>query len=604
MVLAPRPKFIVDSKMAAGNLVERFNKAPDITVGLSFLASAIAGCPLKVRISDTQEQSYFDGQSIILAPSLNAHQQGIVVMLHAALVAAGSLESDMLKGINLRPSVSRRYFSLEVPRAIEHCRQLVPSRLLSQLVLPPSASHAAEFSLERSRDHRQNIDLLPDWMGKLRPRLLAKTAKEQVRLLDNAGRMKTFTIKELPKHDEDEELDESGAKLLNLFSNPLAKSSWFSDMLRDILGMGRGGQSEEEGSAGGMHGEGAAYQAGVVAGTSDNAHSVDALPEKIELLYAVSDWQYPEWDERKERYRENWVSVNEVDVPADAIIDVLGEHHRLESCGLSPHSLAQQLIKVGAEFENHRRQPQGSDIDVDALVEHFIDRAAGHSNEESIYCSSQRTRRDLSAMMLVDLSRSTADIIEPGKTIFGQQLHVARLISTVLSKFGDRVAIYGFHSWGRAMARLIRIKRFDELDTAVIDERILALKPSGLTRLGAAIRHASFRIQQEKYHTHRLLIVLTDGFAYDDEYEGRYAEADAAKALEEARQQGVACVCISIGTEKGDEALARIFGVSTYLRCNQATELPGKLKRLAITALKKVERSSKSSLAAKHSSIF
>jgi nitric oxide reductase NorD protein len=85
-------------------------------------------------------------------------------------------------------------------------------------------------------------------------------------------------------------------------------------------------------------------------------------------------------------------------------------------------------------------------------------------------------------------------------------------------------------------------------------------------------------------------MVFTDGFAYDDEYEGRHAEADVAKALSEARERGVACVCISIGSDQGDDKLERTFGTSTYLHCQQVGDLPARLQRLINTALRVTEK--------------
>ena len=62
----------------------------------------------------------------------------------------------------------------------------------------------------------------------------------------------------------------------------------------------------------------------------------------------------------------------------------------------------------------------------------------------------------------------------------------------------------------------------------------------------------------------RLLLVLSDGFPYDDGYEGRYAEADADKALEELRMDGVACLCLSIGAATPTDALERVFGSASH----------------------------------------
>ena len=60
----------------------------------------------------------------------------------------------------------------------------------------------------------------------------------------------------------------------------------------------------------------------------------------------------------------------------------------------------------------------------------------------------------------------------------------------------------------------------------------------------------------------RLLVVLSDGFAYDHGYEGLYGEADARRALVEARRRGVGCICLSVASEAEPAALRRVFGVA------------------------------------------
>ena len=50
-------------------------------------------------------------------------------------------------------------------------------------------------------------------------------------------------------------------------------------------------------------------------------------------------------------------------------------------------------------------------------------------------------------------------------------------------------------------------------------------------------------LEQRSGTPRRLLVVLSDGFAYDHGYEDRYGEADARQALTEARRRGVSGVC-------------------------------------------------------------
>jgi hypothetical protein len=85
-----------------------------------------------------------------------------------------------------------------------------------------------------------------------------------------------------------------------------------------------------------------------------------------------------------------------------------------------------------------------------------------------------------------------------------------------------------------------------------------------------------------------LLVVLSDGFPYDDGYESRYAEADSYKALEELRADSVACLCLSIGASTGTDALDRVFGSASHANAATLGELSPKMDELFLGALKEL----------------
>jgi nitric oxide reductase NorD protein len=82
--------------------------------------------------------------------------------------------------------------------------------------------------------------------------------------------------------------------------------------------------------------------------------------------------------------------------------------------------------------------------------------------------------------------------------------------------------------------------------------------------------------------------VLSDGFPYDDGYEGRYAEADAYKALEELRTDGVACLCLSIGVPTATDALERVFGSAGYASAATLSELSPRMDELFLSSLREL----------------
>jgi nitric oxide reductase activation protein len=106
----------------------------------------------------------------------------------------------------------------------------------------------------------------------------------------------------------------------------------------------------------------------------------------------------------------------------------------------------------------------------------------------------------------------------------------------------------------------------------------LGLAAGGYTRLGAPVRHLTSRLL-EQVSERRLLIVIGDGLISDEGYEGRYAWADAAHAVEEAEQAGVSIYYIGVGRVRVDP-LPDVFGPRRSTRITRVEELPRVLARV------------------------
>ena len=139
------------------------------------------------------------------------------------------------------------------------------------------------------------------------------------------------------------------------------------------------------------------------------------------------------------------------------------------------------------------------------------------------------------------------------------------------------------------MVHVVPMKRFDEsLDTTVL-QRLGGSSPGAYTRLGAAIRHGTAVVESDGGTSRRLLVVLSDGFAYDHGYEGAYGEADARRALAEARRTGTACLCLSMGAPTDTDALRRVFGTAAHARIPRVEDLPAMVGPLFRFALRSAE---------------
>ena len=159
-----------------------------------------------------------------------------------------------------------------------------------------------------------------------------------------------------------------------------------------------------------------------------------------------------------------------------------------------------------------------------------------NDTNDRLYTSIRRLGRDLGVLILIDASGSTGEKSANGRSACEAQMHAAARIARTLELRGDRVAIYGFNSRGRANVYLYPIKLFEKPLDSRWRTNIARLSPAGFTRMGAAIRHASAILAKRLGTSRKVLVVLSDGFPYDDGYEAGYAMGDTRRALDEARR--------------------------------------------------------------------
>ncbi|HVW31984.1 MAG TPA: VWA domain-containing protein, partial [Acidimicrobiia bacterium] len=267
----------------------------------------------------------------------------------------------------------------------------------------------------------------------------------------------------------------------------------------------------------------------------------------------------------------------------------LGPAHDVSAGGVERDELLRRrLARLGLGPKVLRRRPDGDDLDVDALIDYAVDVAAGYSPADTIYLERRKLARNLGVLILVDASGSATETDAEGRSVHEHQRRAAATLAVTLEELGDRVGVYGFRSRGRSAVHLLALKPFGQRFGAGGRAQLNQLEPAGYTRLGAAIRHAAEVLKTEAGTPNRLLLVLSDGFPYDDGYESRYAEADAHKALEEVRSDGVACLCLSIGASTPPDALHRVFGSASHAHGTVLSELSPKMDELFLGALREL----------------
>jgi len=283
---------------------------------------------------------------------------------------------------------------------------------------------------------------------------------------------------------------------------------------------------------------------------------------------------FPEWDYRKHRLTPDYCRIQTL-LAADA-----------KPCPLPAH-LHRMARKIRAQFqalsptpEWLRAQPDGSEIDVDAYLQHITESLRGHQGgEQGLYRDLRRGKRDMAALVLADLSLSTDSWVNDESRVIDVIRDTLYLFSEALSASGDRFALYGFSSRNRQHVRLNWLKGFNEAYNASVRGRLAAIRPGFYTRMGAAIRYTS-KVLARQQANKRLLLILTDGKPNDlDQYEGRYGAEDTRQAILEARQLGLFPFCVTIDDE-ASAYLPHLFGSGGFVVIRRPSELPRRLPLL------------------------
>lgn len=277
---------------------------------------------------------------------------------------------------------------------------------------------------------------------------------------------------------------------------------------------------------------------------------------------------YPEWDHGRQHYRKNWCVMREKTVtPAydDFYRDTLGKH-----AGVVKH-LRRKFEALRDENRIEKRQVQGDEIDLDALIEALADAKDGSEMSDRLFVRLHRAERNIAVAFLVDMSGSTKGWINEAER------EALILLCEALELLGDRYAIYGFSGTTRKRCELFRIKTFDERYDDEVKARISGIRPQEYTRMGFALRHMTKLLNQVEAKT-RVLVTLSDGRPddYFDVYRGQYGIEDTRMALLEAARTGIHPFCITLDRDARDY-LPHMYGSARYIILDDVRQLPVKV---------------------------
>ncbi|MGF1466760.1 MAG: nitric oxide reductase activation protein NorD [Sandaracinaceae bacterium] len=284
--------------------------------------------------------------------------------------------------------------------------------------------------------------------------------------------------------------------------------------------------------------------------------------------------RYDEWDARRRAYRRGWCTLYlEASPPASSREAAAGRVRAIR------RAYTRQLRDLRATFEAlelerrwRNRQLDGTDLDVDALVDRSACLAAGRTPDERLYATRLRHERDVATLMLLDVSLSSDSWID-GRRVLNVAQDAMIMLGEVLHGVRDAFAVAGFQSFTRRDCRWLPLKAFAD-PWPLATRRLLAVEPAGYTRIGPALRHG-IRVLSAHPARRRLLLLITDAKPTDyDRYEGRYGIDDVRQAFREAEQEEVHPFAISV-VDAGASRLPRMFGAGRYEVLRSPHALPG-----------------------------
>lgn len=318
---------------------------------------------------------------------------------------------------------------------------------------------------------------------------------------------------------------------------------------------------------------------------TDNQEDARQAPDETEINAAskpvnpdeqgVPICKLPEWDYLAGSLRPNWVTVIDYKTPtapAHIIADRLDKHSIIAT---KIEALVRQS-KVG-QVKRLKRQQEGDRLDLDACIQNRIDLRLGQISDVGLYESNAFSERDLSVLVLLDISESTKDLINGTSTsIFHLERDAAALLAHAMDGMGDPFAIHAFCSNGRKELRYHQIKNFGAPYNDHAKSQLAGMRPGLSTRLGGALRYAgtSITIQSTK---RKLVLVITDGEPSDiDVSDQTYLLEDSRKAVIELASQGIDVFAVGLDSS-GQSDLARIFGTRNTLQIDRIESLPERL---------------------------
>jgi len=314
----------------------------------------------------------------------------------------------------------------------------------------------------------------------------------------------------------------------------------------------------------------------------DQAHSVyqadfienTTISESSELEMEGDPIFYDEWDYKKRTYKPSFCKLytkSHFNIDTDYYTNTLSEN-RSTLVGLR-----KMLTHVNNKLQQIRKQTQGTEFDIDTVTDLFVDVHSGHTPTEKIYLSNRKKEKNISILLLLDISLSS-DAYSAGNRIIDVEKQVAILFGEILNEFEIDFSIDCFYSKTRNFSNYLSLKSFDE-DWNKAKFKVGSVQPAGYTRIGTALRHSGSLLKTRQTRN-KWVILLSDGKPNDfDRYEGKYGINDIKQALRELNENQINAYALAIEST-AKYYLPQMFGQNHYQILSSPVELITSLVKL------------------------
>ncbi|CAN0443857.1 unnamed protein product, partial [Scytosiphon promiscuus] len=182
------------------------------------------------------------------------------------------------------------------------------------------------------------------------------------------------------------------------------------------------------------------------------------VSESVELDTKEFHIAYDEWNFSKRAYKPNFCKV----YPKTQLgTDAAYYKNTLKQNASTLMGLRKMLTSVNNKYQQQRRQPQGDEFDLDAITDLFVDIHSKRTPSEKIYLSNRKKDKDLSILILLDISLSS-DGYAAGNKVIDVEKQVSIIFGEILNEFNVDFSINSFYSKTRNYTTYLGLKDFDE----------------------------------------------------------------------------------------------------------------------------------------------